>query len=229
MSIKRKKIENTEESPFLRPESDSDEPADVSDILEEKKRAEESETVAEERSEEKYVSRKKRRRYWEFGFLLGVIIFILAVIGVLVFLTLGKINIANNGKVSIHDIPEDLTMPKESASSQTSSSAPVAQNTTPVSQSVSPLDTAIKILNGGAVGGSAGKMKELLAGKGYKKLEASNSNSAYSGTTIFYRSEAKTVAEKILTDIKSKYPFAQIKLGASSEEKSGPIVIILGK
>lgn len=235
MAIRRKKIENPEESPFLKeeafemPETDKEIKDAVPESQEKEEREEEGQT---EKVGEGGDYPKKRRSYWEFGLLIAVGLIVVVAIGALVFLAVKNTKRADGDKVSIQNISEEII--KEDAESEpekkTEPEEVSKKNEVEVSKSVNFFDTAVKILNGGAAGGSAGKMKDLLASKGYKKIEAGNSNSStYSGTTIFYQSEAKAAAEKILADIKSKYPSAQVKIASSSEEKSSAIVIILGK
>lgn len=220
MAIKIKKTENQEQSPFLQEEPASEAATEVQGGLEKTEEVQKDDAFP-----------KKKKSYWEFGLLLAVGLVIVAAIGALVFWSIKNTKRADGDKVSIQNISEEIT--KEDAGSEPVKTAEPEKvpekNGTEVSKSANYFDTAIKILNGGAAGGSAGKVKELLASKGYKKLEAGNSNNTYSGTVIFYQTESKAAAEKILADIKSKYPSAQIKIASSSEEKSGAIVIILGK
>lgn len=189
------------------------------------------ETKTEEMVEERETVKPiKKRKYWEFGMLLFVLLIIAMAIGALIFLGVKKIGNKDAQKISIQDIPEEMAKDDSKKNIiETTKAQETTKNETDVPKNSNPLETSVKILNGGSFGGSAGKMKTLLVEKGYKKLEVGNSNVNYSGTTIFYQAEFKAVAEKILSDLKPKYSSAQIKPGASVEEKSGSVVIILGK
>lgn len=175
---------------------------------------------------------KQKRNYWEFGIFIAVVIILLAVVVVLGFLVFKTFSDPNRGKSSIQEIikEENLGSASKEQEKKVEEVAKPVENDVQPTKDINPLETAIKILNGGAVGGSAGKAKEVLVAKGYKKVEAGNSDkSDYAGVTVFYQAEMKAVAEKVVADLKAKYPTAQVKLGVSAEEKSGPVVIILGK
>lgn len=228
----RKKVDNLKESPFL--ETDS-----VSEAVPEEVGTEESAQAPEvrERAEEKISSGGEihpsgRRSYWEFGLLMAVALGLAVAAGVLIFLAVKKTDKADEGKVSIQNISEEIIVAGSGTESeaQNGTEDPKKEGEVATKENIDPLAVGIKVLNGGSVGGSAGKMKNLLTGKGYKKVEASNSDqSNYVGVSVFYQDGMKEAAEKIAADIKSQYPKAEVKPGASSEEKSSPIVVILGK
>lgn len=96
---------------------------------------------------------------------------------------------------------------------------------------IDPLTMKIKILNGGAVAGTAGKIKEFLTSKKYQDLEAKNAESdLHIGTVVFYASEnLKSEAEWIGKLLEAKKIKAEVKIGVTDEEKSGDVVIILGE
>lgn len=183
-------------------------------------------------TEENIKMPEQKRNYWEFGIFVAVVIILLAAVVVLGFLVFKTFSDPNRGKSSIQDInkEENSNIASKEPEKKTEEAAKPVENNDQSIKEISPLETAIKILNGGAVGGSAGKVKTVLVEKGYKKVEAGNSDkSNYVGVTVFYQADMKTVAEKVVADLKVKYPTAQAKFGVSAEEKSGPIVIILGK
>lgn len=96
---------------------------------------------------------------------------------------------------------------------------------------VAPADLSIKVLNAGALAGSAGKTKTTLVGKGYAKVEAGNGQGEnVVGSTVYYKSEQfKKSAEaikKILTTAKIIFT---VKEALVAEQQSADIVVILGK
>lgn len=97
-------------------------------------------------------------------------------------------------------------------------------------ESKKPEELAIKILNGGAVSGSAGKVKEILISKGYVKAEAKNAEEdGYQGAIIYYSENLEKEATGVKEVLSDKYSKIELKQASSGEEKSGDIVIILGK
>jgi cytoskeletal protein RodZ len=228
MATKNKNGINPEISPFLQ-EDEVMESVSEEAVVEEKKtpkrRVSRSASVSENESGRKENSSKNKRNYWEFGLLVFVALVLIVAVGFLIFLAVKKVGNPEAGKVSIQNISKTESQTKEEISEK----APVEKEAeTP--KAVNPMDVSIKILNGGAIGGSAGKVKEVLALKGYKKIEVGNSDkSNYVGVNVFYQGDGKVTAEKVATDLKTKYPTAAAKLGVSVEEKSSSIVIILGK
>jgi len=200
------------------------------DFLEKNQKMEEADLEPEERLEEEMVDfAKHRRSYWEFGVFVAIVIVLTAVVAVLAFLLVKTFSNKDAEKVSIQNISKEV-VENNKTEDKVEVKEEKEESKTPVVKEVVPTEVAIKILNGGAVGGSAGKVKEALVAKGYKKVEAGNSDkNSYVGVNVFYQAEMKTAAEKVAADLKIKYPTAQAKAGASVEEKSGPIVIILGK
>lgn len=174
-----------------------------------------------------------KRSYWEFGLVVVIAVVMIAAVGVLGFLLTETLAKEGTEKVSIQTVSVNAK-PSENQSSSKEAAVEEVKKTDEAKEvevkEVNPLDVAIKILNGGGVGGSAGKVKEALVAKGYKKLEVGNSEkNSYAGMTVFYQAENKAVADKIVTDLKAKYPTIQAKAGVSAEEKSGAIVVIIGR
>lgn len=96
-----------------------------------------------------------------------------------------------------------------------------------------PIDSAkinVTVLNGGAAPGSAGKIKEFLADKGYGKAEAGNvDNGSYDGIAVYYKENFKKAAQDLAKILEEKYPDVSVKEASSSEEQQGGLVVILGE
>ncbi len=130
-------------------------------------------------------------------------------------------------KTSITNLAEEpeTEEPKEEGNVQEEPASPAAEE-----KVIAPADVSVKVLNGGAPAGSAGKIKDLLKTKGYAKTEAANANlSSYAGITIYYQAEFKSEAEKIKEALSSQYKVIEIKEGTNAKEPSGDVVVILGK
>lgn len=94
-----------------------------------------------------------------------------------------------------------------------------------------PSELTIKILNGGAAAGTAGKIKDFMISKGYLQMEAENAKSQnHSGAAVYYKEEiSKKEAQWIKEMLSGKKIEAEIKLAEREEEKSADIVVMLGK
>lgn len=94
-----------------------------------------------------------------------------------------------------------------------------------------PAMIAVRILNGGAVGGSAGKMVAYLKQNGYTKAEAGNANGANVGIVVYYSvpmaDEAKALQLLLLKEYKgvTSKPVEEAKI---PEVKTTPIAVVLG-
>ncbi|MFA6183479.1 MAG: LytR C-terminal domain-containing protein [Parcubacteria group bacterium] len=94
-----------------------------------------------------------------------------------------------------------------------------------------PLKMEIKIFNGSGIAGAAGKVKDFLVSKKYENVEAGNySGENVVGSTVYYKEDAlKDEAQWIADILKGNKLLTDTKLASSDEEKSGDIVIIIGK
>ncbi len=91
----------------------------------------------------------------------------------------------------------------------------------------------IVVLNGGAVPGSAGKMKNILKEYGYENVEAKNAlNKNYANITLYYSDDKnEELANLIKKEIVEKYSKKKIivKKANNQEERQKEIVIIIGQ
>lgn len=96
---------------------------------------------------------------------------------------------------------------------------------------IMPAGISVKVLNEGAIAGSAAKIKGILAGKGYTKTEAGNGEKEnIVGTFIYYKEEKfKKLAEAINAILSANKIKAEIMLALTTEQKSGDIVVTIGK
>lgn len=125
------------------------------------------------------------------------------------------------------NLPENVVVKKDSdtdeAQEEKKESVPVKPD--------APETITIKVLNGGATSGSAGKMASYLKSNGYTKAESGNSNGVNSGIVIYYSpdmsDEVKVVQLLLLKEYKGveSKPVADAKV---SEAKTAPIVVIMG-
>jgi MarR-like DNA-binding transcriptional regulator SgrR of sgrS sRNA len=81
------------------------------------------------------------------------------------------------------------------------------------------------------VAGQAGKIKDFLTDKKYKKVEADNfSGEQQTGSTLYYKEEKfKQEALWIADILKDQKIEPEVKLASTDEEKSGDLVLVLGK
>lgn len=97
-------------------------------------------------------------------------------------------------------------------------------------KTISPAEVAIKVYNGGAAAGSAGKMKEILTSNNYTKTEAGNAKGDYKGLVVYYEEKLEKEAQDLKEILKSKYATIEIKKGLPPAEGiASGILIVLGK
>jgi hypothetical protein len=95
---------------------------------------------------------------------------------------------------------------------------------------IAPAQVQVKVLNGGAAPGTAGKVRDLLNSKGYTKAAASNSAlENFTGQTIFFQEGNDATANAIKEILIVQYPNTVTKPASTSEEKSATIVVMVGK
>lgn len=93
-------------------------------------------------------------------------------------------------------------------------------------------DLDVHILNGGAPAGSAAKVKGVLAGAGYEKVDTANaSEDNHMGIAVFFQDGFQKLSADLAEVLKASNKGAVVisKSAFSDEEKSGEIVVILGK
>lgn len=96
---------------------------------------------------------------------------------------------------------------------------------------VAPADMNVKVLNGGAAAGSAGKIKNVLVNQGYAKTEAGNGQGEnIVGSTVYYKGEQfKKPAEELQEILATSKIKSEVKEALTAEQQSADVVVILGK
>ena len=124
-------------------------------------------------------------------------------------------------------------LPENSAEEEVSDDAPdeIKNEDAPPMKPDAPETIAVKILNGGAAGGSAGKVATYLKQNGYAKAEAGNANGSNTGIVVYYApemaDEVKAIQLLLLKEYKgvTSKPVADAKI---PEAKTAPLVVVLG-
>ena len=130
------------------------------------------------------------------------------------------------------DLPEDTSAPTESDSTD---DAALPDDTTSSDAAPARPDApemiVVKVLNGGAAGGSAGKIVAYLRQNGYLKAEAGNANGSNAGVVVYYAAgmedESKALQLVLLKEYKGveAKPVEEAKI---PEAKTAPMVVVLG-
>ncbi len=128
--------------------------------------------------------------------------------------------------VAIESIDSGTITKKENQNSEIEGKIVVPEET-----KNSSADINVNVLNNGAPTGSAGKIKDLLVKNGYTKAVAGNSATVSTfGTSVYYSVDKfKMTAEDLAKLLETNNSKATISVAVSTEQKSGDIVIILGK
>lgn len=128
------------------------------------------------------------------------------------------------------------TAPTTPAATTTGTTATTGTNTT-TGTALTPSDTlkatSLRVLNGGAVKGTAGKLLTALNKAGLSKTSVGDADSDYIGTTVYYQADSyKERAEevvKILDSIGTKDAVTKKAESSTGETGNTPLVIITGK
>ena len=139
---------------------------------------------------------------------------------------------ATDARPSIENFVAE-NLPENSAEEEVSDDAPdeIKNEDAPPMKPDAPETIAVKILNGGAAGGSAGKVATYLKQNGYAKAEAGNANGSNTGIVVYYApemaDEVKALQLLLLKEYKgvTSKPVADAKI---SEAKTAPMVVVLG-
>lgn len=159
-----------------------------------------------------------------------IVIIILALVFGSGFWVWGKVKPSKQErKISITNLVEEPKEQSSEAVQEGQKTEEQSQETPEDVKNITPADINVKVLNGGAAAGSAGKIKNTLVSKGYAKTEAGNANlSSYKGAVIYYQKEFKEPAREIKEIIKTNFAAVEIKEGINEKEIGGDIVVILG-
>lgn len=133
-------------------------------------------------------------------------------------------SIANFAPVNL---PENVS--KDSMDDVAKDDAPT-KDTAPAKPDA-PASLVVKVLNGGAVGGSAGKMVSYLKQNGYIKAEAGNANGANKGVVIYFSADMADEAKVLQLLLLKQYQGVEAKPVAEAkipEAKTAPMVVVLG-
>lgn len=133
-------------------------------------------------------------------------------------------------KISIVDMIRESKGKVEKRQVEEIQEVKVAEKQPEKEKTISPAEIMVKIYNGGAVAGSAGKMKEILVSSGYAKTEAGNAKGNYEGLVVCYEEKLEKEAQDLKEILKSKYTTIEIKKGLPEVEGvASGILIVLGK
>ena len=134
-------------------------------------------------------------------------------------------SIANFAPVNL---PENVS--KDSMDDMAKDDAPTKEDAAPAKPDA-PASLVVKVLNGGAVGGSAGKMVSYLKQNGYAKAETGNANGANKGVVIYFSVDMADEAKVLQLLLLKQYQGVEAKPVAEAkipEAKTAPMVVVLG-
>ena len=206
------------------------------------------EKIEQQQIEEKTELKKpeeKKDIYKKITIILLLAILLVALIGISIFcatLFMKAKNELNANKMSVASLAVNNDAQEESdKKTENATSTPAQQENNAQAEeskaediekkeSKKPAEISVKILNGGAVAGSAAKIKDILTNKGYSKTEAQNAKeNNHEGLVVYHAGTLEAEAGAVRELLKANYPKAEIKPASSVEEKMADIVIILGK
>lgn len=197
-----------------------------------------SESMSEEKKQETPVVEAVAMRETNESFLGSILVLVLVIllIGVTTFFGFLGYRIWRESQLtkstpSIQKIVEAPALPAPTTN-PTPSEEPKPE--TPAASVAAVMDKAtldIKVMNGGAVKGSAGTFGETLKKAGYTKVTVGNTSGDYTGTVVYYATDKQKEAESVLVDVLKTYPKATVapaKAGIA-DMTGATLVVILGK
>lgn len=134
-------------------------------------------------------------------------------------------SIANFAPVNL---PENVS--HDSTDDAAKNDAPTKEDVVPAKPDA-PASVVVKVLNGGAVRGSAGKMVSYLKQNGYAKAETGNANGANKGVVIYFSVDMADEAKVLQLLLLKQYQGVEAKPVAEAkipEAKTAPMVVVLG-
>jgi cytoskeletal protein RodZ len=203
-----------------------------------------------DRKRDPSTNRKEARGGW------WLIIFLVLLLAILGYSVWHLVRTVSGQKVkeapgiqSIVVEPLKTPAPSEPAPTPTTPTTPATTTTTTTSATtttgtdattgtaLTPSDTlkatSLRVLNGGAAKGTAGKLLTALNKTGLSKTSVGDADSDYTGTTVYYQADAyKERAEevvKLLESIGTKGAVTKKAESSTGETGNTPIVIITGK
>ena len=89
----------------------------------------------------------------------------------------------------------------------------------------------VKVLNGGAMVGSAGKLAKVLLADGFTLVKASDAKGNYAGTTIYYLDGHQDEATAVRAGMGADGSSAKLTIEVDTKKETGSasVVVVLGK
>ena len=138
--------------------------------------------------------------------------------------------------------PSITSLEKETEAPQEEAATPVTATTSPASDTATPASSApanaqpgkttvVSVLNGGAAGGSAGKLAATLRQEGYTQVTARDATGNYTGVVIYHAANLSAEAETLKTAVAKTYPNVTIAPAIASNKatSTSPLTVIIGR
>ncbi|MDD5083976.1 MAG: LytR C-terminal domain-containing protein [Candidatus Moranbacteria bacterium] len=140
---------------------------------------------------------------------------------------------ARNTQPSINALAMESSVSTPESKEAPEEPAPATEEKKPeVASSGTPKETLnVKVLNGGAAKGNAGKVQDFLKKNGYNKVQIGNTIGDYTGVVVYYLDSNEASATAIQKLLVSDFPEAEVRAASASDKEGGsaPVVVILGK
>jgi hypothetical protein len=139
-------------------------------------------------------------------------------------------------RASIDSLVSDATLTIPRSQESVEPDTTVTPGADEKKQDVAPTDAIkavldVKVINGGAVKGSATKVQGILKQNGYAKAQAGNSLTDHTGVAVYYSGANEALATAIQQLLMKEYPKTSVQASTSpkAENGSASVVVILGK
>jgi hypothetical protein len=158
---------------------------------------------------------------------------LLAFAGFFVYLGYRVVETREDDRASIEVLSEqpDMTGLEETIAEATETAEPETEAEPEAPKEIDKATVEVAVLNGGAPGGTAGKVTKILSDAGFAKAEAGNADGTYSGVVIYHDADSEAVAEAVREALSETYD--EIELAPADSEKkdtiAAPVTVIIAQ
>ncbi len=157
--------------------------------------------------------------------------------GFLIYLGYRVMEIGRDDRQSIGVLPESFSVSSAEDSSEGASAVYSSDEASGVAEEakqsvdIDKATIAVTVLNGGAPGGTAGKVVKLLVDAGFSKASSGNADGTHVGVVIYYDEDSEAAALLVKEALSGAY--ADVKIARADPEKKdtsvAPVTVIVTK
>jgi len=170
-----------------------------------------------------------------FGEAVVFFVFLLlsAFVGFFVYLGYRVMETREDDRISIEVLSEqpDMAGLEETITEVTGEAEPETDVEPETPKEIDKASVEVMVLNGGAPGGTAGKVVDALKKAGFSKAKAGNATGNHTGTKVYYGTGSETVAQSVRTALSATYADVAVFPAdpGMKDTTSAPVTVIVAK